>query len=471
MTGLGHRVRPAGRHGSSATARIAAAVIALSFCLAGHAATPSLPGADQIVTRTLPNGMKVVVWPDKDIPNVAMYTWYRVGSRNERPGITGISHFFEHMMFNGTKTRAPGEFDRVMEAGGGRNNAYTDSDVTVYQNWFPSTATPLIFDLESDRMRNLDFDPKKVESERGVVYSERRSSVDNANFGTLVEQMQATAFVAHPYQIPTIGWPSDIEGWKVEDLQAYYRQYYAPNNAVMFVVGDVEPQTVFDLADRYLASIPSQPAPPPVTTVEPPQLGERRVSIVRDAQTPLLAMAWHAAAAPDRRTRVMEVLLSILGDGASSRLYQRLVEQEQAAVDLGTSLDQGFDPGLARVYVIVPPGGDVARTERLIDEEIARLAQEGPTAAELAKARNQALAGFWRGLETISGKAQALGTYEVFHGDYRKLFDAPAAYESITADDVKQAAATILRRENRTVGVLQPRPATTEGTPAGGAAR
>jgi hypothetical protein len=174
---------------------------------------------DQIVTRTLSNGMKLVVWPDRDIPNVAMYTWYRVGSRNERPGITGISHFFEHMMFNGTKTRAPGEFDRVMEGSGGSNNAYTSSDVTVYQNWFPSSATGLIFDLESDRMRNLDFAPEKVTSERGVVYSERRAGVDNDNFGTLIEQMQATAYVAHPYQIPVIGWPSDIEGWTIADLQ------------------------------------------------------------------------------------------------------------------------------------------------------------------------------------------------------------------------------------------------------------
>ena len=425
---------------------------------AGSTAQP-VPGASQIVTRTLPNGLKLVVWPDADIPNVAMYTWFRVGSRNERPGITGISHFFEHMMFNGTKTRPPGEFDRVMEANGGRNNAYTSSDVTVYQNWFPNTATPLIFDLEADRMRNLDFDPKKVESERGVVYSERRSSVDDDNFGTLVEQMQATAYAAHPYQIPTIGWPSDIEGWTVEDLQAYYKQYYAPNNAVMFVVGDVEPAAVFELADQYLAGIGSQPTPPPVTTREPVQIGERRLSIVREGQTPLIAMAWHAAAAPERTTRVMEVLLSILGGGDSSRLYQRLVEREQAAVDVGTSLDQGFDPGLAWVYAVAPPGGDVARTEKLLDEEIERLAKEGPSATELAKARNQALAGFWHGLETISGKAQALGTYEVFFGDYRKLFEAPAAYESITADDVKQAAATILRRENRTVGILQPKPA------------
>jgi zinc protease len=429
-----------------------------ALALAAQAAPGSLPGADQIVARTLPNGLRIVVWPDHDIPNVAMYTWYRAGSRNERPGITGLSHYFEHMMFNGTKTRPPGDFDRVMEAHGGRNNAYTSSDVTVYQNWFPASATELTFELESDRMRNLDFDPQAVESERGVVYSERRTRIDNDNFGTLVEQVQATAFIAHPYQIPTIGWPSDIEGWKVEDLKAYYEQYYAPNNAVMLIAGSVDPEEIFRLADKYLAGLEAQAAPPPVTTKEPPQLGERRLRIVREAQTPLIAMAWHASAAPDRQSRVMEVLLSILGSGDSSRLHQRLVEKEQAAVEVGTSLDQGFDPGLAWIYAIVPPGFDVAKTERLIDEEIARIVKDGPTAAELAKARNQALAGFWRGLETISGKAQALGDYEVFHGDYRKLFDAPAQYESITADDVRQAAATVLRAGNRTVGVLEPAP-------------
>jgi zinc protease len=441
-----------------------AAALALVGPLWSHQAVASaLPGADRVAARTLANGMEVVVWPDADIPNVAMYTWYRVGSRNERPGITGISHFFEHMMFNGTKTRPPGEFDRVMEANGGRNNAYTSSDVTVYQNWFPRTALELIFELEADRMRNLDFDPKVVESERGVVYSERRSSIDNDNFGVLIEQMQASAYVAHPYQIPTIGWPSDIEGWKIEDLQSFYEQYYAPNNAVMFVVGDVTPEEVFALAGRYLAGIPAQPAPEPVTTREPPQLGERRLRIEREGQTPLLAMAWHAAAAPDRESRVLEVTLSILGDGDSSRLHQRLVERERAAIQVGTALDQGFDPGLAWVYAVVPPGGDPARTERLIDEELARLAADGPTPAELAKARNQALAAFWRGLETISGKAQALGEYQVFHGDYRKLFDAPAVYEGISGDDVKAAVANILRSGNRTVGTLVP--VTSEQTP------
>jgi zinc protease len=455
---------------------LAAGVLLVITASPAPAATAPVAGADRIVSRTLSNGLQVVVWPDHDIPNVAMYTWYRVGSRNERPGITGISHYFEHMMFNGTKNRPPGDFDRVMEANGGSNNAYTSPDVTVYQNWFPASATGLIFDLEADRMRHLDFDPQVVESERGVIYSERRSGVDDDNFGTLDEQMRATAYLAHPYQFPVIGWPSDIEAWKVEDLQAFYQQYYAPNNAVMFVVGAVDPEAVFALAERHLAPLEAQPVPPPVTTREPPQLGERRLRIQREAQTPIIAMAWHAAAAPDRETRVMEVLLSILGSGDSSRLHQRLVEQERAAVQVGTSLDQGFDPGLAWVYAIVPPGGDPAKTERLIDEEIARLAKDGPTPAELAKARNQALAGFWRGLETISGKAQALGTYQVFHGDYRKLFDAPSVYEGITVEDVQQAAATVLRVDNRTVGVLEPKAvepaaatATTGAAAAGGA--
>ena len=210
----------------------------------------SVPGVENVRVKTLANGLKIVVWSDNDIPNVALYNWYKVGSRNEYAGITGISHFFEHMMFNGTSTRTPGEFDRMMEANGGANNAYTSSDVTVYQDWFPRTALEMIFDLEGDRMANLDFDPKVIESERGVVYSERRSSVDNDNFGSLIEQIDATAFTAHPYQIPTIGWPSDIEGWTVDDLKTFYHTYYAPNNAVMFVVGDVEADEIFALAEK-----------------------------------------------------------------------------------------------------------------------------------------------------------------------------------------------------------------------------
>lgn len=416
----------------------------------------TVAGAELIASRTLANGMKIVVWPDHDIPNVAIYNWYKVGSRNEYAGITGISHFFEHMMFNGTRTRKPGEFDTVMEANGGSNNAYTSSDVTVYQDWFPRTALELIFDLEGDRMANLDFNPEVVESERGVVYSERRSSVDNRNMGALIEQVDATAFVAHPYQIPTIGWPADIEGWKIEDLRNYYRQYYAPNNAVMFVVGDVQPEEVFNLAEKYLGKTPAQAAPRPVTTKEPVQTGERRVSLVREGEAPLLVFAHHSVSAADADAPATELLMAILADGTSSRLHQSLVEQKQLVVNVDQSWQGGFDPGLAYLLVTLPPGGDLSVVESALDDELLKIASEGVTQAELNKARTQKLAAFWRGLATISGKASALGNYEVFEGDYTKLFQAPATYEKVTVADLKRIAATLFRKDNRTVGTFVP---------------
>ncbi|MGV8944294.1 M16 family metallopeptidase, partial [Thermomonas sp.] len=418
------------------------------------AAATQVPGADAIVSKTLANGLKIVVWPDHDIPNANYYTFYKVGSRNERAGITGLAHFFEHMMFNGTTTRKPGEFDRTMEAAGGSNNASTSSDLTTYTDWFPSSTMETIFDLEGDRMANLSFDPKVIETERGVVYSERRSSVDNNNFGTLMEQMQAVAFTAHPYQIPTIGWPSDIENWKIDDLKQFFKTYYAPNNAVLVIAGDVEPAQVFALADKYLAPLAKQPEPAKITTVEPEQLGERRLVVERaDAQSPIVAYAFHSGmGAGDKRYPTLELLTTILSQGESSRLNQRLVEREQVAVEAGAFAEAGFDPGLLWVYAMLPPGGDASKVEAMLDDELGKLARDGVTTAELEKARNLQMSEFWRGMATINGKASALGTYEVFEGDYRKLFDAPAAYQAVTAAQVQALAKQILRVQNRTTG-------------------
>src|SRR6185436_18281493 len=226
-----------------------------------------------IKTRTLKNGMKILVQEDHSIPNATMYIFYRIGSRNERPGTTGISHFFEHMMFNGAKKYGPGQFDRVMEAAGGRNNAYTSYDVTAYQDWFPSSALELIYDLEADRIRDLSFDPKIIESERGVVASERRTSVESSNFGILDEQLWASAYTAHPYQWPVIGWMVDIENWTMADLKRHFEMGYSPSNATMIVAGDVKADEVFRLAERYIEPIPSHDPPPKVTTQEPEQLG------------------------------------------------------------------------------------------------------------------------------------------------------------------------------------------------------
>ena len=429
----------------------------LGSAVAANAADATVPGREAIQSRTLANGLKVVVWPDHDIPNVALYTWFRVGGRNEYPGITGIAHYFEHMMFNGTSKLEPGEFDRIMENAGGSNNAYTSSDVTVYQDWFPADALGTVLELEADRMANLDFDPKVVESERGVVHSERRVSVEDEPFGLLAEQMQATAFVAHPYQFPVIGWPSDIENWKLDDLKAFYKTYYAPNNATMFVVGAVDPKDIFKRVEDLFGAIPKQPAPRQITTVEPEQRGERRIVVEKaGVQAPLLAMAWHIGSASDEDALPLSLLLSALADGEASRLHQRLVERDALALGVGSSRDAGFDPGLVWIYAQLPPGGDPDAVEKIIDEELARLRTEGITPEEMSKARKTMEARFWRSLQTISGKAQALGTHEVFHGDYAALFDAPAKVAAVTAEQVKAVAQATFRDVNRTVGRLVP---------------
>src|SRR5271154_1517924 len=263
------------------------AIAALLFC------GLSLAQSHDVQTAMLSNGMKILIEEDHGIPNVAMYFFYRIGSRNERPGITGISHFFEHMMFNGAKKYGPKQFDREMEKAGGNNNAYTSNDVTVYTDCFPSSALELMFDMESDRIRDLALEPKMVASERGVVYSERRSSVDNNNFGILSEQLQAAAFIAHPYHWPVLGWPSDIEAWTQQDLKDYFAIGYAPNNCTMVIVGDVTVARAMELAKKYIEPIPRHDPPPPVRTKEPEQLGERRIVVKKAAQLPIQIIAYH----------------------------------------------------------------------------------------------------------------------------------------------------------------------------------
>ena len=415
-------------------------------------------GAQQIkvTSHKLSNGMKILIHEDHDVPSVAMYLFFKIGSRNERPGTTGLSHYFEHMMFNGAKKYGPKQFDIQMEKNGGRNNAYTTRDVTVYTDWFPRTALDLMFDMESDRIRDLSFDPKIVESERGVVYSERRSSVDNNPFGLLYEQLNAAAFIAHPYHWPVVGWASDIESWTMDDLKAHFKMGYAPNNCVMVVTGDVTQDEILTLAQKYIEPIPSQEPPPPVRTKEPEQNGERRVTLVRPAQLPLLMVAYHTPKATDADTAPLTVLSNLLTNGRSSRLYKRLVDDSQQAVSLQMRDDFSFDPGLLTMVVQVRAGVDPAAVEKTAYEELDRMAKDGPGADELQKVRNQLTADFYRGLKTIAGKANTIGRYEVYLGDWSRLNSAVSEIEAVSAADVKRVAAKYLIASNRTVATLIP---------------
>ncbi len=409
-----------------------------------------------VKTTTLKNGMKILVQEDHSIPNIALYIFYRIGSRNERPGTTGLSHFFEHMMFNGAKKYGPGMFDRTMEDAGGSNNAYTNNDLTVYQDWFPRSALELIFDLEADRIRDLSFDPQVIESERGVVASERRTSVDSNNFGILFEQLNATAFNAHPYQWPVVGWMVDIEKWKMEDLRSHFEMGYSPSNATMVVVGDITAEEIFRLAQKYIEPIRSHAPPPPVTTREPEQLGEKRVVVRKFAQLPILMIGYHTPESANSDYYAIQVLQTILFAGQSSRMYQRLVDKDQIALFVNGGSGLSLDPSLFRVTAQPKVGIAPEKLEQAIYEEFDRVKTQGVTDQEMEKAKNILLANFYRQVRTISDRANLLGSYEVYIGDYRKLFTAAEDYNRVTKADLQRVAQKYFTDRNRTVATLIP---------------
>ncbi len=411
--------------------------------------------ADDVKTFTLKNGMKFLVIEDNSIPNANMYLFYKVGSRNEYQGITGLSHFFEHMMFNGAKKYGPKQFDQVMEFNGGANNAYTREDVTVYTNWFPSSATEVIFDLEGDRISSLSIDPKMVESERGVVISERSTGLENSPWNLLFQTAQGVAFLEHPYHWPVIGYEDDMKNWKQTDLERYFKTYYAPNNCVTVISGNVKFDEVKKLAEKYIEPIPSQPAPPPVNIVEPSQTGERRVVVQKDVATPYLAIGWHVPEAKHEDYYALSILSDLLSAGRSSRLYSALVDKQQLATQVFASFGESFDPYLFTIAGVASKNVNELDLEKAIYAELEKIKKDGVNETELQKIKNIKLMDFYSQVETINGKSNNIGTYEVFFGDYRKMFDAPAAYNKVTAEDIRKVVNKYFTKANRTVGILK----------------
>ncbi len=411
--------------------------------------------ADDIKTFTLNNGMKFLVAEDNSIPNANMYLFYKVGSRNEHPGITGLSHFFEHMMFNGSKKYGPKMFDQTMEFNGGANNAYTTQNVTVYTDWFPVNAMETIFDLESDRIASLNIDSKMVESERGVVLSERSTGLENSPWRMLSDALNASAFQEHPYHWTVIGYETDIKNWTKEDLEQYFRTYYAPNNCVAVISGNVKVDEVKRMAEKYMATIPANVPPKPVHLVEPPQTGERRVTIQKEVPSPYLMIGYHTPEATNKDYYSLSILNAVLTSGNSSRLYSELVDKKQLANMVGSDFSESFDPNLFTLYAIAAKGIKESEIESAIYSEIDKIKKDGITENELQKIKNQKLIEFYAQIETINGKSNNIGTYELFFGDYRKMFDAPAEYSKVSIEDVKRVAIQYFNKSNRTVGILK----------------
>jgi predicted Zn-dependent peptidase len=404
----------------------------------------------------LKNGLTILALEDHTVPAVAYYTVFKVGSRNERPGITGLSHLFEHMMFNGSAKYKPKMFDQEIELGGGESNAFTNSDSTEYYEEFSSGALDIVLKMEADRMRALKLDRANIEQERGIVSEERRVNTDNSVDGSMSERLWNSAFVAHPYRWDTIGFMKDIQAIKLADAQAYFRTYYAPNNAVVSVVGDFNTADLFRRMTLYFSDIPRQPPPPPVVNAEPPQLGERRVKYHRPAELPAVQIGYKSISFKDPDDPVLDILSTILAGGESSRLYKSLVYEKQIATSVSAGNNSRLDPGLFTFQAQVQPPHTTAECEAAIYAAIDDVKKNGVTERELQKAKNGLRVGVISRYKTNQGRAGLLAENEAFFGDWNHIYQVLPKYDRVTAADVQRAAVKYFNPLNRTVVTLVP---------------
>lgn len=412
------------------------------------------------------NGLTVVLKEMRHAPVTSFWVWYRVGSRNEKPGLTGVSHWVEHMMFKGAQQFPAGVLDRVVSREGGRFNAFTWIDFTAYYETLPSDRAELALQIESDRMTGALFDANEVESERTVIISERHM-YENQPFFLLSEELQAAAFRVHPYHHEVIGDEVDLDTMTRDDLYNHYRQAYAPNNATVVVTGDFQQAEMLDKIKEYFGSLAASEPLPAVTRHEPAQRGERRITVKGPGDTHYLEVGYRAPAASHPDFYPMALLnagfsggssLGLFGGGGSnksSRLYKALVLTGVAAAAFG-SLGPTIDPYLYNIAAIARPGRTLDEVEAALDAEIDRLATEPITQAELDKAMKRARASFIMAGESVSGQAQMLGMAEAVAGDYRWFENALEKLSQVTLADLERVRATYLRKENRTVGWYVP---------------
>jgi zinc protease len=359
-------------------------------------------------------------------------------------------------MFKGTKKYGPKTFSQTVQRNGGNDNAFTGKDYTAYFETFAADRLPISLDLESDRMQNLLIDPKEFEPERKVVMEERRMRTDDDPTATMVEEMTAAAFIAHPYEWPVIGWMADINNITRDDLYNHYRTYYAPNNATIVVVGDFNTQALLPHIEKYFGRIPQGPGVPKVGAKEPKQLGERRIIVKKQAELPAVFAGYHTPDLKHPDSYALEVLQGILSSGKSSRLYKSLVYEKQLALYAGGDYDNiANDPNLFYVYAGVMPGKTVDDVEKALYAEIEKLKSAPVTEEELQKAKNQIEASFIMGQDSIFYQAMLLGQFETV-ANWRLLEKYVDNIRAVTKEDIQRVAKEYFSEENRTVGILIP---------------
>ncbi len=444
--------------GGSGAGRRAAPGVAISLALALLILFPAPGVGVEILERTLENGLKVLLVEEHKAPVATFHVWYRVGSRNDRLGATGVSHFLEHMMFKGTPSTGAKEFTRIIQRNGGTDNAFTSHDYTGYYTNIAADRIHLPVALEADRMVNLLIKEADVRTEKDVVLEERRLRTEDDPSSAVVEETYAAAFRAHPYGNPIIGWMEEIRQLSREDLLQHYRTYYAPNNAVVVAVGDFNREALFARIREAFGKIPRRPAPPAVRSVEPPQQGERRVVVKREAKVAFLIVGYHTPTLSHPDSFALEVLASVLADGKSSRLYRSLVYEQQVALYAGASNDRlSADPSLFSLYAAALPGKGSEVVERALYAEVERLQREPVSERELQKAKNQLEADFILSQDSIFSLARQIATHEIV-ASWREWERYVPGIRAVTAADVQRVAGAYLRADNRTVGVLVPLP-------------
>jgi zinc protease len=407
-------------------------------------------GDRSIARYRMQNGLKLLLLHDDAAKVVSYHTWFGVGSRHEQPGKTGLAHLFEHLMFNETENLPAGEFDRTLEAAGGEVNAATWVDWTFYYENVPSSELALVVRLEAERMQNLVLREPQVSSEKEVVANERRYRVDDDVEGAVNELLYKTAFTSHPYHWPTIGWMEDIEGFTTEDCQRFYATYYAPNNAIVVVVGDFsEEELLLQLQEHYGAIAPAA-LPAHQCEPEPPQQAERVLTLAKPTPTEKLALGYKSPSLGEAEFAVLTVLNEVLTGGKSSRLYRALITRGELASEVRGSASPTRDPGLYELWVSLREGHQAEEALAVIEQTLTDIATGGVEQSELEKAKNRLELGFLHGMETASGKAEQIGFYETVLGDAARIFRQLDAYRAVQRDQVSRLVRERLVSSQRT---------------------
>jgi len=455
-------MRPPPKHRPSTHPAQIGLLLAFSFLFT----TPLWAAAGtRVYEHTLANGLKVLVKPDHRAPILTSQVWYKVGSSYEHGGITGVSHVLEHMMFKGTQRHGPGELSRIVAENGGEENAFTGADYTAYYQNLASDRLAVSFELESDRMRNLRLDPKAFAKELRVVKEERRTRTDDDPQSLTYERFAAAAFDASPYGNPVIGWGGDLDQLGVDDVRDWYRRWYAPDNATLVVAGDVDPQAVFDLAERYFGPLRAESVAPPRTSVEPEQKGIKRIRVKAPAKEPYLLMGYKtpvlnaADEAAEWEPYALEMLASVLDGGGSARFSRDLVRGSQIAASAGASYS-AFSrlPSLFLFDGIPAKGHSIEDLEQAIRAQIQRVRDEPVDPEELARIRTQLIAGKVYQKDSVFAQAMELGQLETLGLGWQLADEYVERLSAVTPEQVQAVARRYLDDDHLTVAVLDPQP-------------